>query len=195
MNTQDTSLSPRGSRFTRDEQRAPEGVVAALAALADLRDGYGAVQSERLVRWAAATGEALDLERDTLSVLADATRLHDIGKIAVPDRILHKPSRLDEAEWAAVRRHAVHGADVLGHVPALRPAAAIVRHHHERWDGRGYPDGLAGDAIPIEARILAACEALGALLADRPYREAYDRATAVQVLLAAAGTQFDPAVV
>src|SRR5687767_2689201 len=112
MTTQDTSLPLRGSRFGRPgEPRAQEGIVAALAALADLRDGYGAAQSERVVRWAVATGDALDVEPDRLDVLADASRLHDIGKIAVPDRILHKPARLDEAEWAAVRRHAVHGAD------------------------------------------------------------------------------------
>src|SRR5687767_4689596 len=140
-------------RFTRPQDAVrdgpPDGVVEALAALADLRDGYGAAHAERLVRWAVAAGRALDLEPARLDVLAAAARLHDVGKIGVPDRILHKPARLDEAEWAAMRRHAVLGADVLAHVPALRRVAAIVRHHHERWDGHGYPDGLAGEEIPL----------------------------------------------
>ena len=195
-------VSPRTpaaeGRFTRIPSppvAPPEGVVDALAALADLRDGYSAAHGERLVRWALAAGRALGLEEERLAALAAAARLHDIGKVGVPDRILHKPTRLDEAEWAEVRRHAVLGADVLGRVPALRDAAAILRHHHERWDGSGYPDRLAGEDIPLEARIVGACEALGALLADRPYRPAYDRATAVQVLVAAGGTQFDPRVV
>jgi putative nucleotidyltransferase with HDIG domain len=171
------------------------GAVEAFAALADLATGADPGHARMLARWSVTVGEELGLTADELADVAIAARLHDLGQAGVPDRILHKPGPLDEAEWAAVRRHAVLGAEVLALMPALRGAALLVRHHHERWDGRGHPDGLVAQAIPLGARIIAACEALGALLTDRPYRLPYERPTALAALEAGAGTRFDPAVV
>jgi putative nucleotidyltransferase with HDIG domain len=143
-------------------------VVEAFAALADLATGAHPGHARMLARWAVLVGSELGLGTDDLADVAVAARLHDLGQAGVPDRILHKPGPLDEAEWAAVRRHAVLGAEVLALVPHLEGAALLVRHHHERWDGRGHPDGLVGDAIPLGARVIAVCEALGALLTDPP---------------------------
>ena len=196
--TESRGVDTRSGRFARGEPAARstvEGAVKGFAALADLRDGYGAEHTEVLVGWACAIGREMGLPEDDLHDLGVAARLHDIGKVGIPDRILLKPGRLDEAEWSVMRRHAVLGAQVLEHVEGLERVAKTVRHHHERWDGRGYPDGLGGEEIPHHARIVGVCEALGALLTDRPYRPAYDPATAVAVLSAGSGAQFDPQVV
>jgi putative nucleotidyltransferase with HDIG domain len=171
------------------------GVVDALAALADLSTGAHPDHARTLARWAHAVGRELGLEGDELADVAIAARVHDLGQAGVPDRVLHKAAPLDDAEWEAVRRHSGIGADVLALMPGLESASLLVRHHHERWDGSGYPDGLAGEAIPLGSRIVAACEALGALLTDRPYRPAYARPTALAALQAGAGACFDPAVV
>jgi hypothetical protein len=185
-------IDPAG---TADTGGVAPGVVDALAALADLTTGAHPDHSLMLARWAADVGRELGFGTGELADVAVAARLHDVGQAGVPERILHKAGPLDEAEWHAVRRHAVLGADVLALVPGLARVAVLVRHHHERWDGRGHPDGLAGDAIPAGARVVAVCEALGALLTDRPYRAAYDPPTALAALEAGAGDQFDPDVV
>jgi len=121
--------------------------------------------------------------------------LHDVGKVAIPDRILLKPGALDQAEWALMRTHPAIGAEIVGRFAPLREAAATVRHHHERLDGSGYPDGLAGSAIPIEARIVAAVDAYSAMTATRPYSPARTPADAAQELRASAGSHLDPDVV
>jgi diguanylate cyclase (GGDEF)-like protein len=121
--------------------------------------------------------------------------LHDVGKVRIPSAILTKPGVLDEREWALMREHPAHGEALISAVPDLRPVALIVRHHHERWDGTGYPDGLAATAIPLEARILAAVDAWSAMTADRPYRAALSEAAALLELDRVAGSQLDPEVV
>jgi len=121
--------------------------------------------------------------------------LHDIGKLAVPDAILRAPGRLSEQEWALMRRHPEEGVRMLGSVPFLDRALEVVRHHHERWDGAGYPDGLAGKQIPLWARIFAVADALDAMTAERPYRARQPFEQAIQEIDRNAGTQFDPAVV
>ena len=121
--------------------------------------------------------------------------LHDIGKIAIPDEILHKPGPLDERDWAFVRKHTVVGERIVGASPALRPVGRIVRSSHERWDGTGYPDGLAGEEIPLAARIVFACDALSAMTTRRPYHEAMSIDEALAELVRCSGSQFDPAVV
>ena len=144
---------------------------------------------------AQAVGERLGLPPDLLPVVAQAARLHDIGKMAIPDSILGKAGPLDDAEWAFMRRHTIIGERILLAAPALAPVAALVRSSHERYDGGGYPDGLAAADIPLAARIIAVCDAFDAMSADRPYRRARPLAEAVAELRAGAGTQFDPDVV
>jgi HD-GYP domain-containing protein (c-di-GMP phosphodiesterase class II) len=124
-----------------------------------------------------------------------AADLHDIGKVAVPRSILDKPSRLDPGEWEFIARHTIIAERILGAAHALRPVAALVRSSHEHYDGNGYPDRLAGDAIPLGSRIVAVCDAYDAMTSDRPYRPALSAQEALAELRRCAGTQFDPAVV
>lgn len=144
---------------------------------------------------AAATGERLGLRRDELEDLARAAQLHDLGKLAVPDEILHKEGPLDEREWAFVRQHTIVGERILRASPALRSVATAVRSSHENWDGSGYPDGLAGDEIPLVSRIVRACDAYVAMTSVRPYRPALPPEEALNELMRLAGEEFDPTVV
>jgi len=141
------------------------------------------------------TGLKLGLRRDELDELERAAQLHDLGKLAVPDEILHKAAPLDEREWAFVRHHPLVGERILRASPALRNVATIVRSTHERWDGAGYPDGLTGHEIPVGSRIISACDAFTAMTSARPYRTALSTDDALAELERVAGTQFDPAVV
>jgi HD-GYP domain-containing protein (c-di-GMP phosphodiesterase class II) len=144
---------------------------------------------------ALAVGRQMSLDGEHLDVLGRAAELHDIGKIAIPDDILHKPGALDDAEWDLMRRHTLIGERLLGSAPALAQVATVVRSSHERWDGAGYPDGLAGDRIPLASRIILACDAFDAMTTDRPYQEAMSFADARAELRRHAGFQFDPSVV
>jgi diguanylate cyclase (GGDEF)-like protein len=144
---------------------------------------------------AGAVGRAMNLDTESLDVLIRAAELHDVGKVAVPDLILNKPGPLDEAEWAVMRQHTVAGERILGSSESMRPVARVVRASHERWDGRGYPDGIAGDAIPLAARIVCACDAYDAMRSVRPYKDAMTHDEAVAELRRCAGTQFDARVV
>ena len=137
----------------------------------------------------------LGLRRDELDELARAAQLHDLGQLAIPDEILRKPGPLDEREWTFVRQHTLVGERILRATPALRSVAAVVRSSHEHWDGTGYPDGLAGEDIPLAARIVSACDAYDAMTSNRPYRDALSPDEALNELMRLAGTQFDPNVV
>ena len=150
-------------------------------------EGVGALAVE--------TGRVLGLRRDELDELARAAQLHDLGKLAVPDEILQKPGPLDEREWAFIRQHTIVGERILRASPALRSVATVVRSSHEHWDGSGYPDGLAGEEIPLAARIVCACDAYDAMLSTRPYREALSPEEALNELMRLAGEEFDPGVV
>jgi diguanylate cyclase (GGDEF)-like protein len=140
-------------------------------------------------------GRRLGLQGEALDEIARAAELHDVGKVGVPDAILTKPAPLDGDEWSLIHQHTVLGERILDAAPALRGVARLVRASHERWDGMGYPDRLAGTAIPLGARIVAVCDAYEAMTADRPYRKALPHRVAREELLTNAGTQFDPAVV
>jgi HD-GYP domain-containing protein (c-di-GMP phosphodiesterase class II) len=118
-----------------------------------------------------------------------------VGKVAIPDAVLQKPGRLTEEEWELMRTHPAVGADVVSHIPALRPLVPVIRAHHERWDGQGYPDHLKGEAIPLGARILMVVDAYVAMTVDRPYQPARAPAVALAELCRCAGSQFDPQVV
>jgi two-component system, cell cycle response regulator len=137
----------------------------------------------------------LKLGAEAIDEVGRAAQLHDVGKIAIPAEILHKPGPLDEREWEFMHQHTVIGERILAAAPALRPVARLVRASHERWDGTGYPDGLAGEDIPIGARIVALCDAFHAMTSDRPYRRGMTNTEALGEIKRGAGTQFDPVVV
>jgi two-component system cell cycle response regulator len=137
----------------------------------------------------------LHLDEEQVDHVRHAAALHDVGKVAIPDAILDKPAALDAAEWEFIRRHTIIGERIVAAAPALRPVAALVRSSHERWDGGGYPDALAGEEIPLGARIVSVCDAFDAMVADRPYRAGMDATDALAELERCAGSQFDPAVV
>jgi len=140
-------------------------------------------------------GRELGLAGEDLDVLGRAAELHDIGKIAIPERVLQKAGALDEEDWALARTHTLIGERILGVAPAMAPVASLVRSSHERWDGNGYPDGLAGEEIPLGARIIFVCDAFDAITSDRPYAAARGTEDAIEELRANAGTQFDPEMV
>jgi diguanylate cyclase (GGDEF)-like protein/PAS domain S-box-containing protein len=175
----------------------PEGIAMAraLAYAAALRDEEPEAHAGEVSLLATLVAERLGLPEEGVWRCRLGGWLHDVGKVAIPDSILDKPGPLDRAEWELMRTHPGAGADIVARFAPLRGAAAAVRHHHERYDGGGYPDGLAGTAIPIEARIVAAADAYSAMTADRPYQPARPPAAAAAELRASAGTQFDPEVV
>jgi diguanylate cyclase (GGDEF)-like protein len=137
----------------------------------------------------------LGLAHEEIERVRHAAELHDVGKVSIPDTILLKAGPLDEEEWVFMRRHTVIGERIVGAAPALAAVAQIVRSTHERWDGAGYPDGLADETIPLAARIVAVCDAYDAMVSDRPYRKAWSAEQALAELKRCAGSQFDPAVV
>jgi HD-GYP domain-containing protein (c-di-GMP phosphodiesterase class II) len=138
---------------------------------------------------------ALGIDGDELEQVVRAAELHDVGKVAVPDAILRKPGPLSEAEWGFMREHTIVGDRILSAAPALQGVAKIVRASHERYDGRGYPDRLRGEEIPLGARIVCVCDAFNAMTSERPYRPALPVRDALDELHRCAGRQFDPAVV
>ena len=140
-------------------------------------------------------GQRLGLEPGELTLLHRAAQLHDIGKMAIPDAILQKPGPLDTEERRFIERHTIFGERIIAAAPSLAPVAPIVRSSHERFDGTGYPDELAGDEIPLASRIIFACDAFYAMTAERPYSPACSAADAIEELRFCAGGQFDPAVV
>ncbi len=169
--------------------------VELLAGAVDARDRHTGEHSDAVVELATATGRRMGVGLGGIVELEFAARLHDMGKIAVPDSILHKPGPLTATDWELMRTHPEAGASMLRSVPELVVVAEIVRSAHERWDGAGYPDGLAGESIPLASRIIFACDAYDAMMSDRPYRAALGHAAAVTELRAGAGSQFDPRVV
>ncbi|HUG17072.1 MAG TPA: HD-GYP domain-containing protein [Thermomicrobiales bacterium] len=169
--------------------------LAALVEIVELRDPYTAGHSRRVGEMARALALELGLTVEEADALESAGRVHDIGKLAIDPLVLTKPGKLDDAEWAEMQLHPVHGATVLARFNAYEQGYALVRHHHEAWDGSGYPDRLAGDDIPLGARILAVADTWDALTSNRPYRSGMDPATARRILEQGAGEQWDARVV
>jgi diguanylate cyclase (GGDEF)-like protein len=176
-------------------QRGSPAAVQALAAAIEERDNYTHEHSEDVVHLARGVAMLLGLQAEQAERIAHAALLHDVGKLAVPNEILHKPGPLTRKEWQVMAEHPVAGERILLRIPDLAMIAPIVRHEHEHWDGSGYPDGLRGRMIPIGSRIILACDAYHAMITNRPYRDAMSPADAAEELRAGAQAQFDPDVV
>jgi diguanylate cyclase (GGDEF)-like protein/putative nucleotidyltransferase with HDIG domain len=188
------SLDPDAGKAAITEPEVV-GLARALAYASSLREGTPEEHAEEVATLAMRTAERLGLAMGVVLCCRLGGWLHDVGKVAVPDQILSKPGPLDDGEWALMRTHPVVGAAIVRRVSALRDAAPAVRHHHERFDGTGYPDRLAGVAIPIEARIVAAADAFAAMTANRVYSPALPPGEAAAELRRSAGTHLDPRVV
>ena len=181
-------------KASRDED-ALAGAVEALALLVDERDSYTNTHATDVAELSRRLALELRCDPAETSKINNAARLHDIGKVAVPDAILVKPGHLTEGEWTLIRKHTVVGGEVLSRIPALRPIASLVRGHHEHWDGTGYPDGLAGEDIPLGARVISVADAFTAMVTARPYSAAIDPYAALAEIVRCSGTQFDADVV
>ena len=175
-----------------DTHAAHLQTVSMLANVVEARDRYTRGHVERVKTFATELAQALNWSAGALAVLEFGALLHDLGKILVPRAILNKPERLLPAEWEVLQRHPADGAQMLQGVDHLRPAIPYVLYHHEAWNGRGYPHGLAGLAIPIEGRLLAVVDAFDAMTSERPYRVAFTEAEAVAEIERQSGRQFDP---
>jgi HD-GYP domain-containing protein (c-di-GMP phosphodiesterase class II) len=175
--------------------RMYEQTVEALVAAAGQRDKTAEGHSRRVTRYCTAIGRVMNLSGDDLSNLKYAAGLHDIGKVAISRRILNKLGKLTEDEFAVMKRHSTIAIRILEKVDGLQDAAPLIKHHHERYDGKGYPDGLIGDDIPLGSRVISVAEAFDILTSDVPWRDAMDQESALRELDACAGTQFDPVVV
>ena len=182
---------------TRELQRAYVELLERLALVGEFRDDDTRQHTERVSEMAAAIGSEMGLDQETCTLLRYSTLLHDLGKVAVPDAILLKAGRLTPEEMAVMRTHAEKGAEILSDSssPLLNAAEVIARHHHERWDGAGYPKGLSGKTIPLLARIVAVADVFDALTQDRPYKAAWPFSVAIAEIRKLSGTHFDPEVV
>jgi HD-GYP domain-containing protein (c-di-GMP phosphodiesterase class II) len=187
--------------FKQERSRAQElrdsykATVQALSNAVEARDAYTGKHAERVTAYGIALAHAAGLDTDRLPQIEFGFLLHDVGKVGVPDAILFKPGALSEDEFALIAQHPVIGSEILRDVDFLGEGKLVVRHHHERWNGTGYPDRLAGEAIPMAARVFAVADALDALTTDRPYRPASPFRRARDEIRKGRGTQFDPAVV
>jgi two-component system cell cycle response regulator len=181
----------KDSRRATSRRQARDVLVQVLAEREPELRRHMADVSDLAVR----TGRELGLEPEQLDIVARAAELHDIGKVAVPDNIIHKPGPLDDVEWRIMRQHTLVGERILAAAPALKAVARLVRLSHERWDGAGYPDSLAGDEIPVGARIIAVCDTYDAMTSERAYATARSHADAITELRRCAGSQFDARVV
>jgi putative nucleotidyltransferase with HDIG domain len=193
--TRHTLESSRTRDLQEEVQRSYRATLEALLAALDTRDTETEGHSERVAAYTMLIAQRLNLSEEELPHIERGALLHDIGKIGVPDHILYKPGPLTPDEWEIMKQHPVVGYKMCMKIEMLRPAAPIVLHHHERWDGKGYPYGLSGEEIPLGARIFAIADTLDAMTSDRPYRKALSFAQAREEIERCAGAQFDPELV
>jgi HD-GYP domain-containing protein (c-di-GMP phosphodiesterase class II) len=182
-------------RLYHQMQRAICQSLLGLANALEAKDPYTRGHSERVGVWSGRLGAGLGLAAADVDVVVQAGLLHDIGQIGVPETVLRKRGPLDQDEWALMRNHPLVGAQIVAPFEFFAGGALAVRHHHERWDGSGYPDGLSGAAIPLGARIVAVADVFDALTSDRPYRTALPRDAALAYLATEAGRTLDGDVV
>jgi len=166
--------------------------IYALAATVSARNDYSSSHWRRVKEYAVALAEALNLEPPEIRKVETCALLHDIGKIGVSENILNKRGKLTAQEWKIIKEHPQVGTNIVSHARQLAPCLPGILHHHERYDGNGYPKGLKGEDIPLEARILGVADAFAAMTADRPYSEALPLEEALEEIRRGAGTQFDP---
>jgi len=190
-----TAVIARTLRIIRRLERETVQAIETLADSIDDRDATTFQHSHRTAEYAVALANAMDLDDELVDLIASAARVHDLGKMGVTDRILQKPASLGPDEETVMRQHPEIGARILGNYELYRRGVELVRAHHERWDGQGYPDGLAGERIPLGARVIAVADAFDAMTSDRPYRAALSPGTALEELRRGAGSQWDPVVV
>src|SRR5882762_7222943 len=183
------------TRETEELSRMHFATAEALATAIDAKDQTTHCHVRRVQVYAAELGEVLGLGVAEISALKAGALLHDVGKLAVPAHIINKPGRLTPAEFEKMKIHTTVGAQILSRIDFPYPVTPIVRHHHERWDGQGYPDGLAGAQIPITARIISVVDCFDSVREDRPYRRGMTREEAKALLLRGAGMHFDPKIV
>jgi diguanylate cyclase (GGDEF)-like protein/putative nucleotidyltransferase with HDIG domain len=188
------SLAPEPDHVEQETNAPQQDAIEALAVALLERDRYTGEHSEAVIEMAGAVARNLGLNMPEVARVKSAALLHDIGKVAIPDDILHKPGPLTDDEWKLMREHPVIGERILRVLPGLGNIARIVRHEHERWDGGGYPDGLSGDQIPLGSRIILAADTYHAIVSDRPYRAARSHSEAIDELTRCSGSQFDPQV-
>jgi putative nucleotidyltransferase with HDIG domain len=175
---------------------AYRGTALVLRDVVEADDGYTGKHCQSVVTLALSVGEEIGLDPQRMRNLEFGALLHDVGKIAIPKEIINKPGKLSPREWLLVKTHTVEGQRMLDRVGgSMREVGVIVRSHHERWDGQGYPDGLSGEQIPLESRIISCCDTWNAMRTDRSYRSALSYEAAMAELTASAGTQLDPALV
>ncbi|HUT96755.1 MAG TPA: diguanylate cyclase [Dehalococcoidales bacterium] len=188
---------PESPKISAELEARPRAlsIIYALAATVDAKDHYTYGHSRKVSDYSVAIAEALDLPQDRIATIRAASLLHDIGKVGIPDSILSKEGPLTDEEWEPVKIHPKLGVEILRHIIDLVNCLPAILHHHEHYDGRGYPSGLKGDSIPLEGRILAIADAYDAMTSPRPYREQLAPQSALEELLRCAGTQFDPELV
>jgi putative two-component system response regulator len=183
------------SKRRQDGLEPAEAVIFALARTVEAKDAYTEGHLRRLEHYAEAVGRRLGLDGNTLIALRYGALLHDVGKVGVDEMIIRKGGPLTPTEYHVMQQHTVIGERIVQPLRLAASVGPIVRHHHERWDGRGYPDGLSGDAIPLGARIVAVADAFDAMTTQRPYNRAFSFDEAIERLLAGAGSYWDPRVV
>jgi HD-GYP domain-containing protein (c-di-GMP phosphodiesterase class II) len=176
-----------------EELDGRDNVIVSLALAIEAKDPYTEGHCQRLAQYAERLGRVLHFDEGHLTKLRMAAILHDVGKIAVPEAILQKPGNLTDDEYKILQLHPVTGESICQPLRSLRPMLPAIRHHHERWDGRGYPDGLVGEEIPLDARIIAIVDAFDAMTSDRPYRPGMPVERALAILRENRGPQWDEA--
>jgi putative nucleotidyltransferase with HDIG domain len=194
MSTQLERYDSDNTRLFAALERAYLETIRALASAIDAKDPYTRGHSDRVATLSVEVGRELGLDAADLRTLQFSGILHDVGKIGIPEQVLLKPGRLTPEEFVLVRGHSVIGAEIVEGVEFLKSAEPAIRHHHERWDGTGYPDGLAGEAIPLIARIVNAADTWDACTSERPYHRAHTMVEVVEIMSQLRGSQLDPRV-
>jgi len=190
-----SELTGRLDETMKNQEQTYVGTIKALLTALDAKDKYTAGHCSRVTDYAVLIGRVMGLEEEKLKNIEEAGLFHDIGKIGIPEHILNKKDTLTNDEFELIKKHPAIGATIIESISYFAHQSSIVRHHHERWDGRGYPDQLKGEEIPLEARILAVADTYDAMTSDRPYRSRMSKDKALTIIKECMGTQFDPEVV